>query len=172
MDENPPSSMLRAPGRASRRPLRPRHRGRYAFTLIELISVLVIISLLASISIPKFQELVDRSRATRAIGDLRTVTQDLLVRDSLPGTLAEIGRGGMLDPWGRLYVYVKLPAPVGMSPPAGSRLDRFGVNINTRFDLYSMGPDGGTALSLTASNSQDDVVSANDGGYYGLGSKY
>jgi len=170
MDELPPASLSSGPRRRARR---PRARGvRAAFTLLELISVLVIISLLATISIPKFTELVDRSKGARAIGDLRTVTQDLLVRDSLPADLAAIGRGGMLDPWGRPYVYVKLPPPVGMSPPAGSRVDRFGVNINTRFDLYSLGPDGQSSLALTTANSQDDVVSANDGGFYGLGSKY
>jgi general secretion pathway protein G len=52
------------------------------------------------------------------------------------------------------------------------RTDRFGVPINTFFDVYSMGVNGETAAPLTASQSQDDVVWANDGVYMGLASDY
>jgi general secretion pathway protein G len=40
------------------------------------------------------------------------------------------------------------------------------------FDLYSKGADGNSVPPLTASASQDDVIMANDGGYYGLAKKY
>jgi general secretion pathway protein G len=52
------------------------------------------------------------------------------------------------------------------------RTDMFGVPINTYFDLYSMGADGQTTLSLSSTQSQDDVIWANDGTYLGLGSNY
>jgi general secretion pathway protein G len=35
-----------------------------------------------------------------------------------------------------------------------------------------MGPDGETAIPLTAKKSQDDIIRANDGNYIGLASRY
>lgn len=35
-----------------------------------------------------------------------------------------------------------------------------------------MGKDGLTTIALTAKNSRDDVVVANDGGFVGLAAKY
>ncbi len=145
---------------------------RRAFTLIELLSVLVIIGLLAGLAVPQLRGLTDRARVARAIGDLRVMTQALLVLDSLPASLATVGFGGKLDPWGRPYVYYRFPPPVGGAPPAGTRKDRFLVPVNSRFDLYSRGKDGLSALPFTAAQSRDDVVVANDGGFYGLSSKY
>lgn len=145
---------------------------RRAFTLIELLSVVVIIGLLAGVATPKLTELIDKARVARAIGDLRSVAQELAVRDSLPASLTDIGRGTLRDPWGRPYVYVRLPDAVPPAQPAGARLDRFGVAINSRFDLYSSGRDGTSSLSLTAANSQDDVVSGGDGGFMSLASRY
>ena len=145
---------------------------RRAFTIIELLSVVVIIGLLASIVTPKLTQLIDKARVARAIGDLRSVSQEIAVRDSLPASLNAIGRGTLRDPWGRPYVYLTLPAAVFPSQPVGARLDRFGVAINSRFDLYSSGRDGLSALSLTAGDSQDDVVVGGDGGFSSLASRY
>jgi general secretion pathway protein G len=197
----------------SHRPLqRPRvaasrrvHRRR-AFTLIELIAVLVIIGLLAGLAIPPISDSIDRARVARAIGDIRAIAQDLAVLDSVPDALADIGRGDMRDPWGRPYVFYKFPPPPGPSggsggggsgggpggggsgggpgggggggggggspPPAGARKDRFLVPINSRYDLYSRGPDGDSRPPLTALPSRDDIVMANDGGFIGLAAKF
>ncbi len=61
-------------------------------------------------------------------------------------------------------------------PPCGSiggaRKDRFLVPINSDFDLYSMGKDGQSVGPLTAQKSHDDVIRANDGGFYGLASNF
>jgi general secretion pathway protein G len=64
----------------------------------------------------------------------------------------------------------------GGGPPCGSiggaRKDRFLVPINSDFDLYSMGVDGESVGPLTAKKSHDDIIRANDGGYYGLASNF
>jgi len=66
--------------------------------------------------------------------------------------------------------------PGGGGPPCGSighaRKDRFLVPINSDFDLYSMGKDGQSVGPLTAQKSHDDIIRANDGGYYGLASNF
>lgn len=146
-------------------------RNRTAFTLIELMSVMVIIGLLSGISIPKLSRSIDNAKVTRAIGDLRAISQELAPLDSVPATLAEMGRGSLLDPWGRPYVFYKFPPVVAPATPPGAREDRFSVPINSRYDIYSLGPDGQTSVSLTAATSRDDVVFSSEG-FIGLAIKY
>jgi general secretion pathway protein G len=52
------------------------------------------------------------------------------------------------------------------------RKDRFGVVLNTDFDLYSMGKDRQSTDSLSTPNSHDDILRANDGAYVGLASNF
>lgn len=60
----------------------------------------------------------------------------------------------------------------GGGPPCGgvggARKDRFLVPINSDFDVYSMGKNRDTVAPLNPPKSQDDVIRASDGGYYGL----
>jgi len=44
--------------------------------------------------------------------------------------------------------------------------------INCDYDLYSKGADGKSTAPLTAKISQDDIIRANNGGYFGLASNY
>jgi general secretion pathway protein G len=44
--------------------------------------------------------------------------------------------------------------------------------FNSFFDLYSMGADGKTQLGLTAPESQDDIIWANDGDFVGVTGDY
>lgn len=141
------------------------------FTIIELLSVVAIIGVLSAIVIPHNQEAIDQARVARAIGDLHVIATDLNSADSLPASLAVIHRDKLLDPWGNPYVYLLFPAGAKGVPP-GARTDRFVVAINSRYDLYSMGPDGVSSQPLTATQSKDDVVMGNDGGFYGLATKY
>jgi general secretion pathway protein G len=133
---------------------------------------MTIIGILSGLAIPKYDEAMDEAKVARAIGDLRALAVDVNAAPTLPATLADIGRGGMLDPWGRPYVYYRFPPGRGHAPPAGARKDRFLVPINSAFDLYSVGKDGASAAPLTVKASQDDIVVANDGGFIGLARRY
>ena len=139
-----------------------------------MMAIVTIIGVVSGIGMSRSRSVLERARVARAIGDLRVVTQELNLLDSLPESLAAIHRGSLRDPWGRAYRYLKFP-PSGRrsnAPPDGARKDRFLVPINSRFDLYSLGPDGLTKPPLTAQASRDDIVVANDGGFIGKAVDY
>lgn len=144
-------------------------------SLIELIGVLLIIGILAGIAIPPLHEVLEQARVTKAIGDIKAIQTDLMSIEAgdqaLPADLDAIGRGLLLDPWGRPYVYYPFPPPV-KTVPAGARRDKFLKPVNSTFDLYSLGRDGMSAPSFGNARSLDDVVRAGDGGYIGLASKH
>ena len=92
-----------------------------------------------------------------------------LTNGSYPDTLDEVGYGAHRDPWGNPYQYLNFQDVKGKGK---MRKDRFLVPINSFFDLYSMGKDGKSVSPLTAQQSQDDIIWANDGGYVGLGKDF
>ena len=141
-----------------------RRRRQAGMTMIELLAVLGVMSSLASISIPKYRAIAEGAKRARAIGDLKTIQTTIDTRDSLPDDLLSIGVT-LIDPWGQPYQYAKFPN----SPP---RVDRFGVQVNSTYDLYSLGADGVSSNSLNAASSFDDLVRANDGGFLALASRY
>ncbi len=53
-----------------------------------------------------------------------------------------------------------------------ARKDYFLVPLNTDYDLYSVGKDGNSRPPLSAPDSADDVIRANDGAYIGLAANY
>lgn len=141
-----------------------RNPGQSGMTIIELLAALAIASSLASLAIPKFHNITNSARTARAIGDLKAIQTTLDSRDSLPDNLALAGIT-LVDPWGNPYVYVKFPA-------GAPRVDRFGVVVNTSYDLYSTGEDELSALSFNAGVSFDDIVRANDGGFLGTAGRF
>lgn len=52
------------------------------------------------------------------------------------------------------------------------RRDRYMFPLNTDFDLFSLGPDRSTATSLGEPTGLDDVIRANNGGFFGVASEY
>ncbi len=87
-----------------------------------------------------------------------------------PASLQEIGMDGKLDPWGRPYQYLLI---AGTKDKKGfQRKDKNLVPLNSDYDLYSLGRDGGSSPPITALNSHDDIVRANNGGFVGLATNY
>jgi general secretion pathway protein G len=52
------------------------------------------------------------------------------------------------------------------------RRDKFLFPLNTDYDLFSLGPDARSAAALSHPMALDDVIRANDGGYFGPASNY
>jgi general secretion pathway protein G len=143
------------------------------FTVIELLVTVAIILTIAAIAIPRFLAAIDQAKIARAVGDVHTIGTAVMgyqiVKGQCPNTLADIGYGENLDPWGQPYQYLDFANVKGKGP---MRKDRFLVPINTYFDLYSMGKDGKSVAPLTAKDSQDDIIWGNDGDFVGLASDY
>jgi general secretion pathway protein G len=83
---------------------------------------------------------------------------------SLPDSLTDINYANYLDPYGNPYQYLNIQTSKGKGK---CRKDKFVVPINTDYDLYSMGKDGQSQSPLTAKDSRDDIIRANDGAYIG-----
>ena len=110
------------------------HNKRRAFTLIEIMIVVVIIGILATIIMPKIMDKPGQARIQKATHDIQTISSALnlykLDKFTYPSTddgLEALVNNYLdkkpLDPWGRDYYY--------LSP--GEKGD---------FDLYSFGADG------------------------------
>jgi general secretion pathway protein G len=79
------------------------------------------------------------------------------------------GFGAHSDPWGRPHQFTKLQ---GINGKGKARKDKNLNPLNADYDLYSVGPDGLTALPLTAKAARDDIVRANNGAFVGVASDY
>jgi general secretion pathway protein G len=134
---------------------------------------LAVIGLITAIAVPSYRSYVKRMQVSVAIADISKISLAIqkydVQNDALPPNLAAVGCGEMLDPWGRRYFYLSFE---GLTGHGGQRKDKNLVPINSLYDLYSAGPDGKTKGPLTAPDSQDDIIRANDGGFIGPASNY
>ncbi len=148
-------------------------RREQAFTLVELAITLVMLAVLLAIALPMFRGWKERIKIGQAQDDIIAISavldQRLLDTGALPATLADIGRGGMLDPWGNPYEYLNLMTVKGNGK---ARKDHNLVPLNTDYDLYSKGPDGASVGPLTAKASRDDILRANNGRFIGPASSF
>lgn len=145
------------------------------FTLVELMLAVALLSVLAAMAMPVYEEALEAARVAHAIGDIKAIEKDILsdelLRGRLAGSLGGATQNNLLDPWGNSYRYLNFGA-AGKGAKGQMRKDKNLVPINTRFDLYSMGKDGGSLPPLTAKISRDDIVRGSDGAFVGLASDY
>jgi general secretion pathway protein G len=148
-------------------------RAAHGFSLPELLIVVAMLATLASIAVPVYSRALESARIAHAIAEIHTLNKEIFLYDTrkgkLPDTLADIERDEVIDPWGNPYEYLNFS---GIKGKGKMRKDRFLVPLNSRYDLYSKGPDGDSKPPLNAKQSQDDIILANDGGYVGPASGY
>jgi general secretion pathway protein G len=151
-----------------------RERQNGGFSLTELLVAMTVLGALLALAIPQFIGYKSQAEIAVAIQDLRVLDNHInaykIHHEELPAALSDVPSGTKLDPWGQPYQYLMIE---GNSKAKGEmRKDKNLVPINSDFDLYSMGPDGNTTPPLTAKTSHDDIIRANNGGYFGVASKY
>ena len=136
------------------------------FTLVELIVVCAILGVLAMMAFPAYSAYILSTKNARTIADIRTLEKDInafyIDKSVYPTQLSDVGRGTTLDAWGHVYVYANI---LGGDAPL---LDTLGVNLNVDFDIYSVGPNGNSALVSTPVDTDDDIVRSHEGSYVGL----
>lgn len=144
------------------------------FTLVELLMVVTIIGILATMAIQVYTTFVNHAKTARAKQEIRLLETEinayLFENDQLPDNLAQIGRNDLLDPWGNNYVYYKIVLPSEDDPLARRR---FGTPLNNDFDLCSKGVDGATEVSVAeGSSGGDDLVRGAEGAFLGFGGEW
>ncbi len=145
------------------------------FTLVELMSVIAIIGILISFATPLF--ITYRERAIKCVAETEMkIIEDaihcyFIAHGEFPDSLDDAGVGHFLDPWGNPYQYLRIDGG-NLKGKGKLRKDHFMVPINSDYDFYSMGPDGKSVPPLTAKDSRDDIIRANNGDYFGPASLY
>jgi len=144
------------------------------FTFLELLIVMAIISVLATIGFFKYTAFIDQTKETKAIADLKEIARFIDEykerTGEYPETLLDLERGEFKDPWGNPYQYVNIAEDEKKGKDQQkARQDRHQKPINTYFDLWSNGADGDYAKQITGAKSRDDIIYAWDGNFVGLG---
>jgi general secretion pathway protein G len=142
------------------------------FTLIELMLVGAIIGILAVGASLIFNSFMETARVKKAVSEILTLQTKIKtyeVNDGVfPDSLDDIDGGDIQDPWGNAYQYTNFD----ITAQSEWRKDKNLHPLNTDFDLYSMGNDGKSKANLSAQESHDDVIRANDGQFVGRAEEY
>lgn len=150
--------------------LRSRERG---FTLLEILAVVLILGILAGVALPRFMGAFEAARRGKAVAELRNLQYQIEIYRSLnenpPSIWDDLGLGPIpKDPWGYDYVYQN-HAIVSLFL---FRTDGPLVAVNSDYDLYSVGKDGLSLPNILLAGSKDDILRADDGGFFGAAEDY
>jgi general secretion pathway protein G len=153
-----------------------RERFYKALTLIELLIAMAIVGILSAIAVPVYTDYLNDTRVATAQADIANIEAQIerfrALRSRPPDTFAEASIVPPSDPWGNAYKYVRLEGLTKAEQDAKCRWDKSEKPLNYDYDLYSMGKDGLTKPKLSNTESFDDIIRANSGGYIGLASEY
>jgi general secretion pathway protein G len=134
------------------------------FTLVELIMVIALIGILATMSVPLYNKYKENAKTAAAIADIGVLSNEVSAfildrNNSKPSNLGEIGRANVLDPWKNPYEY----------RATGVLTNEYGVVLlnENSFDLFSKGKDGDYSVDGSNPLSKDDVARMNDGTFVG-----
>lgn len=131
-----------------------------------------LLGILIAVALPFYKGYKERIRIAQAVADISAISlaANNYSNDNhaYPGSLADIGLSGKLDPWGSPYVYYNIVT----GGRGGARKDHALNPLNTDFDIYSMGADGKTKPQITQKDSLDDVIRASNGGFIGVASGF
>lgn len=139
--------------------------------------MVAILATLSGLGLVNYRSSIAIAEETVALKELQDLVATIELYEQqmgqLPETLEDLGMGTPFDPWGNPYQFLNFETGTGSGANQGEkRKDRFVVPLNTKYDLYSMGPDGRSVAALTAKDSQDDLVVANDGAFIGWAWQY
>ena len=115
-----------------------------AFTLLELLVVVLIIGILAAVAVPQYQKAVEKSRMTEAVSLVRAIANANQVFFMANGRYATQYEMELLD----------IEVPGSLTTALG------GKRIKTKYFIYSPNTDGGGALAVAqhvAQNGSADV---------------
>ena len=134
--------------------------------MLEVLSVLAVVSILAGIALPAYEEHQTRVSIADVQKDFGLIEMRIeryyFSFNKYPASLADIELDDEKDPWGNVYRYYNHATGEGNAvPKLGGDL----LAVNSDFDLYSMGPDGATNRRLSLS--EDDIIRAMDGDFLG-----
>lgn len=141
------------------------------FTIIELLATITIISILSTFAYSSFKNSIQRAKIAKAISDISIIYKSIILyeteNEKLPATLEELTpeylRKIPNDPWGERYEYLNFEIST-----VHQRKDGPIVPINTKFDLYSKGPNRRTTPNIRSVPGKDDIILANDGEFIGV----
>lgn len=171
----PLSTLSSCPARlpSQQSPFAPFSGRNSGLTIIEMMLIVAIVAVLALIAVGSYAKYRERINTMRAISDIGSleplISGYALDNNAYPDTLADIGRDTIKDPWGNPYQYISHD---NNTTRGHWRKDRNIVPINSDYDLWSNGTDGLSSGPLTAKNSRDDIVRANNGRFIGLVSDF
>ncbi len=145
------------------------------FQLVEMLIALLILAVVAAVAIPSYSGYLERVDFATTKADITILVQAIeefyIDNSSYPDSLNDIGRGGMSDPWGNVYRYLKIYG-ANLKGKGKVRKDKSLNPVNSDFDLYSAGKDGQTKLPFPPKVSHDDIVRASNGKFIGYAADF
>lgn len=149
----------------------------HGFTLVELIVVIAVLGVLATMAVPAYDDLTKKAIIGKAKTEIRVIEKAITAfaidRNKLPDNLSDIGsEANFRDPWKHLYLYYPIPSDhSGAYKSWEVAPNQF---LNDDYDLYSLGSDGATDndLNNNPGPSMDDIVRVSNGAAVELGSEY